>query len=66
MNEIIMRKEYISPQKKVQWCCGIDFLEFNENGNFHTYFWTDNPEQQNEEELKRFSLALTEFVKNYR
>lgn len=54
----------LEPLHNVQWCLGIDNLEF-EYGSLAAYFYTE-VQNQTDEELKRFVLALSEFVKDYR
>lgn len=52
-------------ENKTTWCLGIDHLELCEDANvLRTYFYPHNKDCD-ENELKRFVSALTEFVKNY-
>lgn len=65
MSDFTVTMNTVPITPNIQWCLGIDHLEFSESGNLNTYFYTD-AKNQTTEELKRFTLALAEFVKNYR
>ncbi len=55
----------LTPIQNCPWYMGIDNVEFGEYGNLNVYFYVD-AKNQTREELQRFVLALSEFVKDYK
>lgn len=53
------------PIRNCPWYLGIDHIEFSENGNLEAYFYTD-AKNQTSEELNRFVVELSDFIKDYK
>lgn len=56
----------ISVTPSTQWALGIDNMELCKRGGLLTTYFYPHAKEISDAELKRFVLALSEFVKDYK